>query len=555
MGAEEWSLELQGAIQAATPERVQDTRGFDAIVVGAGAAGGMAALLLTEAGMSVLLLDAGWRPRFRDAPLRQTTAAIVKRVADPRLQSILPAAVVRLGQKALRAAGNFHQPVQTKCFAWAMAPDAFVDDRENPYVSSPGTRFDWFRAHQIGGRMTIPGHGRQYYRLNERDLSPEDNLSPRWPVSSAELSHWYDVVEQRLGLSTGGEDCPWVPGGQSSNVRVATPAEAEAVATLKARWPDVHPILGRSAPPLPSAEMAAATGRLVCRQGAIVRDVRVGPDGRAAGVSWVDRATGGDMNARAPIVFVCASALESTRILLLSRSAAGDPIGVRSGVLGTYLMDHVFVWAEGTGGALAGEPEPLAPGRCVYLPRFDLRLGRESGNRGFGVQIYRWSLNSGRSYFRGVSLGEMTPRAENHVMLDFDRKDAWGLPVLRISCRHNETELERAKDQSAALREVGDELGVQFHRLVETPAPPGTAIHECGTARMGDSPDHSVLDSDNQCWDAKGVYVTDASAFPSQGVQNPTLTILALTARACAHATGSCPPGNETGGAMRAPHL
>jgi choline dehydrogenase-like flavoprotein len=542
MKAEEWSLELQAAIQAATSERVQAPRGFDAIVVGAGAAGGMAALLLTEAGMSVLLLDAGWRPRFRDAPLRQTTAAIVKRVADPRLQSMLPAPVVRLGRKALRAAGHFHQPVQTKCFAWEMAPDAFVDDKENPYVNAPGTRFDWFRARQIGGRMTIPGHGRQYYRLTEHDLSPEDNLSPRWPVPSAELSHWYDVVEQRLGLSAGREDCPWVPGGQPSNLRVATPAEAEAIATLKARWPDVHPILGRSAPPLPSAEMAAATGRLVCRQGAIVRDVRVGPDGRAAGVSWVDHATGRDMSARAPIVFVCASALESTRILLLSRSAFGDPIGARSGALGTCLMDHVFVWAEGTGGALAGEPEPLVPGRCVYLPRFDLRMGRESSTRGFGVQIYRWSLGSGRSHFRGVSHAEMTPRAENHVMLDFDRTDAWGLPVLRIACRHNETELERAKDQSAALREVGDALGVQFHRLVETPAPPGTAVHECGTARMGDSPDHSVLDPDNQCWDAKGVYVTDASAFPSQGVQNPTLTILALTARACAHATGSWTP-------------
>ncbi len=127
---------------------------------------------------------------------------------------------------------------------------------------------------------------------------------------------------------------------------------------------------------------------------------------------------------------------------------------------------------------------------------------------------------------------------ENRVVLDFARKDAWDLPVLRIACRQNEAELKRAKEQSAALREISDLLRVGLYRLDESAAPPGTAVHECGTARMGDTPDQSVLDPSNQCWDAKDVYVTDASAFPSQGIQNPTLTILALTARACAHALG-----------------
>jgi len=207
-------------------------------------------------------------------------------------------------------------------------------------------------------------------------------------------------------------------------------------------------------------------------------------------------------------------------------------------MIGKCLMDHVIVSAEGTGETPAGEHDPFVQGRCVYLPRFDLRDFRATGSRGFGVQLHRWSLGSGRSHFTAVSFGEMTPRMENRVVLDFARKDAWDLPVLRIACRQNEAELKRAKEQSAALREISDLLRVGLYRLDESAAPPGTAVHECGTARMGDTPDQSVLDPSNQCWDAKGVYVTDASAFPSQGIQNPTLTILALTARACAHALG-----------------
>ena len=130
----------------------------------------------------------------------------------------------------------------------------------------------------------------------------------------------------------------------------------------------------------------------------------------------------------------------------------------------------------------------------------------------------------------------MTPRAENYVKLDPHRRDAWGLPVLRINCTHNQQELATAADQNTALREICETLGVTAHRLDVRPSTPGTAIHECGTARMGDSPANSVLDRNNECWDARGLYVTDAAAFPSQGLQNPTLTILALTARACDHA-------------------
>jgi choline dehydrogenase-like flavoprotein len=254
-------------------------------------------------------------------------------------------------------------------------------------------------------------------------------------------------------------------------------------------------------------------------------------------VRWHDREAGGGCSVRAPLVFLCASALESTRILLCSASAARpEGLGSQSNALGRYLMDHVLVCGEGVGGALPDGPVAPTPGRCLYLPRFDLRAGGEDGGRGYGVQIYRWSLGRGVSYFNAVSFAEMTPRAENRVTLDPERRDAWRAPVLRIECRHSESERALARNQSAALAELGEILGVRWRAPADTAAPPGAAIHECGTARMGDSPDGSVLDPNNQCWDAKGLHVTDAASLPSQGAQNPTLTILALTARACDHA-------------------
>jgi choline dehydrogenase-like flavoprotein len=152
------------------------------------------------------------------------------------------------------------------------------------------------------------------------------------------------------------------------------------------------------------------------------------------------------------------------------------------------------------------------------------------------VQLYQFPVGDQQTYFAAFAFAEMTPRQENRVALDSQRRDAWGIPVLRIDCTHSEAELARAREQIEALRELAQVSEVAVTCIDKIPRPPGSAIHECGTARMGTDPASSVLDADNQCWDARGLYVTDAACFPSQGCQNPTLTILALTARACQHA-------------------
>jgi choline dehydrogenase-like flavoprotein len=531
------NAELAAAIAAATPERIEDPKGFDAVVVGAGAAGGMAAAQLTQAGLSTLVLDAGWDTGFFGSPVRNTISSVVRSVADPRLYNALPPRIINIGRRALRMAARLHQPVQARCFAWELAPQCFVDDRENPYITEPGTQFNWFRAHQIGGRMVIPGHGQQYYRFSHSDFIPEDGLSPSWGFKPEELDPWYEQIELKLGMTGGGEHSSWVPDSRLSKVLEPSPAEQQAIDLVRARWPDTQPILGRSALPLPSIVAAARSGRLYCRTGAMVSDVQVDDSQHVAGVRWYDRALGELRSVHARLVFLCASTLATTRILLASRSAA-NPLGLggASGALGRHLMDHVLLSANATGGALPGEPVASEPGRCLYLPRFEARQPSRPGRRRYGVQIYRWTAEPGRSHFTAVSFAEMIPRPENRVVLDPHRRDAWGLPTLRINCRLNEQELATAAEQTAALRQICDALGVTPHRLDDKPSPPGTAIHECGTARMGDSPASSVLDGNNECWDARGLYVTDAAAFPSQGLQNPTLTILALTARACDHA-------------------
>jgi choline dehydrogenase-like flavoprotein len=484
--------------------------------------------MLAEAGLSVLALDAGWRGT---AASTVAISVLTSRLAEPELLSALPPAVVQQGARALKLVGRVRQPVQSKCFAWPLSPASFVDDRDFPYILEPGSQFDWFRTHQLGGRMTVPGHGRQYNRMSPVALA-------KWPISLQEFDKWYRFVEQRLGLTGRAEDDVHFRGSRVVDEIAASASEEDTIERISRRRPDALIALGRFAPPLRAIELAARTGRLSCVEGAVVRHVDVDAAGRTAGVTWVDRASGSLRSAKSPLVFLCASTLETTRILLSSRSArCPDGLGGRSGVLGRYLMDHVVVSGEGVGPIGTDDCEMQVPGRCLYLPLFGHQ--DEPGNERFHLQVYRWSVGRGVANFAAVSFSEMQSRPENRVVLDTARTDTLGNPILRIACTLGVAEHVAAARQAEAIRDLSEALDVKLCRIDEVAAPPGTAMHECGTARMGDSPQESVLDPNNECWDAKGLYVTDGAAFPTQGLAHPTLTIMALTARACAHASGT----------------
>lgn len=528
------SSTLSSALEATTLEAIEAPASHDVIVVGAGAAGGLAAALLCEAGLNVLVLDAGWRAPFWQTPLRRGLSLALTTISNPKLMRVLPGGVIWRGEKVLRSFGKWRQPIQASCYAWPTAPELFVDDQENPYETPADRPFNWIRARGIGGRMAVPTHGRQYMRHGLRDFRPVDGLAPNWPFAPDALDPWYDLVEKRLRLSGSVEGSPWVPDSHLTEERPLEPFEQALMTKLRSQFPGARPMPGRYSPPMAALEAAAATGRLKCRQGAIVSQIDVDGAGRASGVTFYDRRARRLCRAAAPRVVLGASALESTRILLMSqneRSPGG--IGARSGALGRYLMDHVSIKVEGMGPGLETSGREIEVGACLYLPRFDGRYDADVGQgRGFGVRVYQSPGPPGSSYFTAVADAEMLPRAENHVRLS-DKKDAWGLPILHIDARHNDQELALAKDQAKALSEIADIAGVRLNAPPGAPSIPGSAVHECGTARMGDDPAASVLDPFNQCWEAPGLYVTDGAAFPSEGIQNPTLTILALTARAC----------------------
>lgn len=519
---------LRRAVEAATLDAVRAPGAFEAVVIGAGATGTFASLMLTEAGARVLLLDAGLPPDRLRGFTRRITTGIARRL---------------LGRAAVERRARRRQPIQSQCYAWRGAPDAFVDDIRCPYVTPSDPSFVWLRARQLGGRWAIPEHGRQYYRLGPEDLASHENSGEAWPLAPGELDAWYGLVERRLAVAGRRDDLPWLPDSEIATVVTPTQTERALQEAIEARWPGERAVLSRYAAPLNTLEVAAATGKLLVRQGAVARKIDVDAAGRVRGVVWADARSRTEQRVEAPLVFLCASALESTRLLLLSGNAQSpEGLGSSSGVLGRYLMDHLRLKIEGTGPPLP--VDDIARGRCLYLPRFDAREeATPPPARGFGVQVYRQGIpDADHSGFSAASFGEMVPDRDNRVTLHPTLRDAWGIPVLNIECRHSAQDLELAREQSRALRELAEVAGVTITRIDEAPAPPGSANHECGTARMGSDPANSVLNPHNECWEAEGLYVPDGASFPSQGSQNPTLTLLALTARACAHALASSAP-------------
>ena len=517
--------------------------GYDAIVVGSGAAGSWAAKTLGEGGATVLVLEAG-------------------RPIDPETDFPVPSP--RDWGRLSRIAARVHrrQHIQARCLSFFRRTRHFyVDDGENPYTTSSRKPFLWFRGRQTGGRLHT------WYRSALR-MSPDDFHPSRravadvdWPIEYEDLAPYYDRVERFLGVLGVPERLHQLPDGVFCAAPLLSPAEQRFAEQARGLLEGFHPVANRivrfdpNRVPAP-LRAALATGRVTLRNHAAVSEVVIDRDtGLARGVRFIDTSTGEEHVAIGRVVMLCASTIESVRILLNSRSPRfPDGIGGSGGSLGCYLSDHVMVPVAGhLNGSFAGLP-PLKPGPRdpydfeaygIYVPKFR-NLGQTHGSfvGSYGIQC---EMGRGLPGFAMLAIGEMASRYENRISLHASKRDAWGIPVAHIDCAHSPNETALIRDIKESVAEICHRLGWNVGDLYRDSAlmrsvgrvlneqgamHPGGAIHETGGARMGTDSRRSVVDANNRCWDVPNVLVTDGACFVSPGSQSHTLTIMAITVRA-----------------------
>lgn len=508
---------------------------FDAAVIGLGAAGCWAAKVLCERGMRVLGIDAGRLLTEADLPRELAPAPLWRRVLSPRhwIQS---------------RSISFHPRLA----------HLYVDDHRNPYATHGGEPFLWIRGRQVGGRMHT--WARMALRLAAADFTRAraDGHGIVWPIDGTALAPHYATVERFLDLKGERDGLPQLPDGELVTTSpLAAPARLfrDRVLSRYPQRPVIAPrvLTGRIAPMPAPLDAALATGRLtIASESPVARLTLDDRAERATGVELVDARDGARTPVRADRVFLCASAIESVRILLNS-SCPRRPRGLGNAhdLLGRYVLDHNLVVASGPTpaeyralmpeGPRASTPLDLGADIDFYLPDFTPTLGPRDYVRGFGVQGRIHPTQWGMGVF-----GEMLPDAENRVTLT-DRRDAFGIRTANIRMRRGENDLRMIAAQKAELRALAAAAGLPIKLPIPGIVRPlvwkavgpevgvmhlGVAIHETGGARMGDDPRVSVVDPQNRLWEAPNVYVTDGACFPNTGSQNPTLTIMALTVRA-----------------------
>jgi choline dehydrogenase-like flavoprotein len=552
-----------------------DNMQFDAIVVGSGITGGWAAKELTEAGLKVLMLERGPMIAHQTGYVNETKAPW-----DMPFRGIGDAEKYARDYPVQR--GNRH-------FTEFTEPH-FVNDAENPYATEDGTAFNWFRSYNLGGRSLT--WGRQSYRWSDYDFDANrrDGKGTDWPIRYADLAPWYDKVEEFIGVSGAAEGLAQLPDGRFQPPMALNVVEQAVREKISARWPERRLTIGRTAnlteakdgrgecqrrsicargcsygayfstqsSTLPAAQK---TGNLTLVTDAVVEKIDYDPaTRRVTGVRWIDGKTRARGQATARMVFLNAGAFNSVHLLLNSGSdAMPNGLANASGVLGTHIMDHASTLS-----AIA-----LFPGfeqwttfgnrpTGIVIPRFrNLDAIDGAGhNRGFSFQggalQSGWTRGKreagiGAAYKEAlqppgmwrmvlVAFADCVPRASNRITLDSKRTDANGLPILKIEFAFGAEEhaaLAQAKaDAAEMLGHAGGKVIMGFDR----PNPGGSAIHEMGGARMGADPATSVLNKWSQAHDVANLFVTDGAQMSSSACQNPSLTYMALTARAAGHA-------------------
>ncbi|MFQ6539700.1 MULTISPECIES: GMC oxidoreductase [Aphanothece] len=544
--------------------------GFDAIVVGSGATGGVAAMVLAEAGLRVLVLEAGPALDARQA-----------RGSEP-LNSLRRVAHLSSGRHRLQR----HHPGY-----WKQNPELFVDERQNPYSTPADRPFLWTRGRQLGGKSLTWGGITLRLSDYEFEAGQRDGHGPSWPIRTADLAPYYDRLERLLEVHGHADGLPQLPDGRFLPPLPFTPGEEHlqrrigrelGLPFIHSRGFNLHRGRDwpRSASPGRTLARALATGRTQLRAGTVVSHLLMDPGReRARGVVVVDAGSGALERLEAPLVVLCASTIETVRILLHSHEAerSGGLIDP-SGSLGRYLMDHISTSRFFSIPGLAGPPEApelSGAGSCFIPNTVNLdTAGGEDFRRGYGLwaAVQRFDPPSLLQRRRGEAVGflighgEVLPEAGNRVSLNSAQLDAWGLPTPHISLawganeqamvRHMQQRMEAVVQVAGGtIRAIEDlfvlpllEPWIRSSHAVGTGAPPpGYYIHELGGARMAEREDDGVVNPFNQCWRAANVLVVDGACWPSAGWQSPTLTEMAITWRACEAAAARLRRGDVVG--------
>ncbi|MDQ1231795.1 GMC oxidoreductase [Sphingomonas sp. SORGH_AS_0879] len=557
---------------------------FDAIVVGSGITGGLAAKELTEAGLKVLMIERGPMIEHGSGYSRETLAPW-----DLEFRGVGDAELYDKDYAVQRKNRHFTEFTQ----------DHFVNDRENPYTTEGETEFNWWRSYQLGGRSLT--WGRQCYRWSDYDFDANrrDGHGTDWPIRYADLAPWYDKVEEFIGVAGMAEGLPQLPDGRFLPPMALNAVEQHTREVIGRQWPGRRLTIGRNAnltEAKPDQGRAACQYRSICARGcsygayfstqsstlpaaqktgnltlvtdAVVEAVEQDPaTGRATGVRFINTKDGTRQRAQARIVFLNAGSFNSVGVLLRSANEA-NPRGLAnsSGVLGTHIMDHAQTVA-GIAIMPGFEKHSYFGNRPtgVVIPRFRnldtidgkghtrgfsyqggaFRAAWTAGKRAAGVgKDYKDSLREpGMWRMVLVAFADSMPRASNRITLDPTIRDSAGLPALRINFAHGAEEHAALADAKAEAAAMLTAAGGHVIMGMDTPNPGGSAIHEMGGARMGHDPKTSVLNKWSQAHDVPNLFVTDGAQMSSSACQNPSLTYMALTARACANAVSMLKEG------------
>lgn len=543
---------------------------FDAIVVGSGISGGWAAKELTEGGLNTLVLERGRNvEHIKDYPTALKAPWQFKHKGH-------------LTNEQLK-----EQPIQSS-HCDATDNHFYVKDTEHPYIQE--NPFKWIRGYQVGGRSLT--WGRQSYRLSDMDFeaNKKDGHGVDWPIRYKDLEKWYDYVEDYVGISGTAEGLPQLPDGKFQPAIPMNAVEKHLKEEVSKAYSDRVVINGRMANltehkkgrgPCQYRNLCSRgcpfagyfssnsstlldahnSGNLTLKANAIVKEVIYDETTKkASGVVVIDAETKEETTYYARIIFLNASAIATAAILLNSVSDSfPNGLGNSSNQVGHNLMDHVV--NEGTYGTFEGLKDKYYEGRSpapIYVPRFqNLESSSEKVDfiRGYGIQgkgeRENWQLKKTTGF--GASLkeqlatpgawtialggrGEVLPNYDNKITLDQQKKDKWGMPLVKVDFTYGPNEkamMEHMTKESEAILKKAGFTNVGSYR--KSPDP-GSAVHEMGTARMGLDPKTSVLNKYNQMHDVQNVFITDGSCMTSSGCQNPSLTYMALTARACAYA-------------------